>query len=362
MHEIKVPALVIKQGRTREIYSFAVNAKNIEDFAAISRAGRDESQLTGYQRPEVINHINDIKRYLESDNPMVPNALVIAFDTRVKFTSSIEDDCFGFLTIPIVDKDKPGWIVDGQQRAAAMREANLGDFQMPISAFITNNAQEQREQFILVNSTKPLPKSLIYELLPYTETRLTNALQKKRFPARLLDELNYRDDSKLNGMIKTATNPDGIIKDNSILKFIENSVTEGALYRFRDPETGEGDVENMLELMGNFWRAVADVFPLSWGLDPRKSRLMHGAGITAMGHVMDAISDRYHSERQVDVTSYDDFRNDLELLSPFCKWSNGYWDFGSERKVKWNELQNISKDINLLTHFLLYKYRVEVWR
>ena len=32
--------------------------------------------------------------------------------------------------------------------------------------------KEQTEQFILVNSTKPLPKGLIYELLPGTEATL----------------------------------------------------------------------------------------------------------------------------------------------------------------------------------------------
>jgi len=364
MSEIRVPALKIKQGPGRELFSFSVKGKDIESIAAISRVKRHENELVGYQRPEVSTHIREIKRYLESENPMIPNALVIAFDDRVKFEPiSSDNNEFGYLVIPIAENDenKPGWVVDGQQRAAALREAEIGDFQMPVSAFITNDAQEQREQFILVNSTKPLPKGLIYELLPYTETKLALGLQKKRFPAQLLDKLNYGEDSPMKGMIKTATNPNGFIKDNSILKLIESSLSEGALYRFRDPHTGKGDVDNMLDLICNFWEAVADVFPDAWGVNPKNSRLMHGAGITAMGHLMDAISERYHTEEREDVTSYSHFKADLEQLSQYCKWTNGYWDFGIERKVKWNELQNISKDIQILTNYLLRKYRTEVW-
>jgi DNA sulfur modification protein DndB len=364
MKELRVPALKIKQGPERELFSFSVKGKDIESIAAISRVKRHENELVGYQRPEVSNHIKEIKRYLESNNPMIPNALVIAFDDRVKFElASPENTEFGYLIIPIAsdDEEKPGWVVDGQQRAAALRDAEIGDFQMPVSAFITNDAQEQREQFILVNSTKPLPKGLIYELLPYTETKLSLSLQKKRFPAKLLDKLNHGEDSPMKGMIKTATNPDGMIKDNSILKLIESSLSEGALYRFRDPSTGLGDADKIVDLLCNFWEAVADVFPDAWGVNPKKSRLMHGAGITALGHLMDAISERYHTEEREEITSYTHFKADLLELSEYCKWTNGYWDFGTDQKVKWNELQNISKDIQILTNYLLKKYRTEVW-
>lgn len=366
MKQIKVPALKIKQGPGRELFSFAIRGKDIESVAAISRVKRHEDELVGYQRPEVSSHIKEIKRYLESSNPMIPNAIVIAFDSRTKFIpSDNESGEFGHLLIPVFDDEdedsKSGLIVDGQQRAAALRDADIGDFQMPVSAFITDDAQEQREQFILVNSTKPLPKGLIYELLPYTDTKLSLSLQKKKFPAKILNELNYRESSPMYTKINTATNPDGTIKDNSVLKLIENSVTEGALYNFRDPATGEGDVDAMVEILCNYWSAVKDVFPEAWGETSKNSRLVHGAGMISLGHLMDAIYDRYHTETQVPIVSYNDFKKDLEQLAPYCKWTNGYWDFGTDEKIKWNELQNISKDIHRLTNFLLRKYRTKIW-
>jgi DGQHR domain-containing protein len=81
----------------------------------------------------------------------------------------------GTLIIPLVNSGdangSPGLIVDGQQRAAAIREARVDSFPICVTAFIADDDREQREQFILVNSTKPLPKGLIYELLPTTEMK-----------------------------------------------------------------------------------------------------------------------------------------------------------------------------------------------
>jgi DGQHR domain-containing protein len=247
--------------------------------------------------------------------------------------------------------------VDGQQRAAAVREARIDAFPMFITAFITNDTAEQRSQFILVNSTKPLPQSLIYELLPTTDERLPLRLERRKYPALLLDHLNHDTDSPLRGMIKTPTAPDGIVKDNSILRMLENSLTDGALYTHRDPETGRGDTEAMLAILKNYWTAVSKVFDGAWGLPPRSSRLMHGVGISSLGFVMDAITDRHPGESAV---SFDQFVDGLLAVEPVCAWTSGYWNFGEGTVRKWNELQNLQRDINQVTSYLLQTYRRSV--
>jgi hypothetical protein len=91
--------------------------------------------------------------------------------------------------------------------------------------------------FILVNSAKPLPKGLIYELLPATVGTLPKPLQTRKFPAVLLRRLNGEVRSPLYRKIQTPTTPEGMIKDNSILEMLESSLSDGALYAFRDPDT-----------------------------------------------------------------------------------------------------------------------------
>ena len=83
-YEMRLPALRIRQGN-KHIYSFGVDGKRIHDFATVSRVHREDADLKGYQRPEVLSHIRAIRRYLESDGALLPNAVVFAFDSRVRF-------------------------------------------------------------------------------------------------------------------------------------------------------------------------------------------------------------------------------------------------------------------------------------
>lgn len=367
--ELRVPAIEIRQGANRLLYSFAVDGKLISSFATISRIRRaDGNQLNGYQRPEVLSHITEIRNYLESESPLVPNALVVAFDPRVRFEPSPEPTAspaytrVGSLIIPLnpalAAEEKPGFIVDGQQRLAAIRDAEIESFPICVTAFIASDVHEQTEQFILVNSTKPLPKGLIYELLPHTRATLPNLLQRRRFPAYLLDLLNHEDDSPLKGRIQTPTTPDGIIKDNSILKMLENSLSDGVLYRFRYVQDGPGDVESIMSVLRNYWGAISEVFSEAWDLPPRRSRLMHGAGIISMGFLMDAIAER---NRKTRIPSIEQFAADLLPLKDVCRWTDGYWHFGPGHQRKWNEIQNTSKDIRLLSNYLLVQYKSLVW-
>lgn len=369
LKELRIPAIQVRQGANRFIYSFAVDGKLVPSFATVSRIRRSGAhQLDGYQRPEVLSHIAEIRNYIETEAPMVPNAVVIAFDDRVKFEpalgapNGIDYAKVGTLIIPIDDisdaEEKPGFIVDGQQRLAAIREAKVESFPVCVSAFITSDVKEQTEQFILVNSTKPLPKGLIYELLPNTQATLPVLLQRRRFPSYILNLLNYEEDSPLKGRIQTPTTPNGDIKDNSILKMLENSLSDGVLYRFRYTADGAGDVDQMLAILQNFWGAVREVFSEAWELPPRRSRLVHGAGIIALGFLMDAIAERH---RKLTIPSQSIFAEDLRPLNEVCRWTDGYWDFGPGRQRKWNEIQNTTKDIQLLANYLLIQYKMLVW-
>src|ERR1700754_3424787 len=335
IHELTVPALAIRQSSDRTLYSFAVDGKQLPRFAAVSRVHRtDHHQLDGYQRAESLAHVKTIRKYLESEDAILPNALVVAFDSRVRFTASGEPDGSGVqvgrLVIPIDDDEpdhtKPGGIVDGQQRSAAIRDADVDRFPVYVTAFITDSVAEQRSQFILVNSAKPLPKGLIYELLPATPVEdLPVLLLKRRFPALLLDRLNYDADSPLKRRIRTPTTAEGTIKDNSVLKMLAMSIEDGALYQWFDSDTGTGDIEAMLALLKSFWHAVKDTFPDAWDVSPRRSRLVHGVGVVALGCLMDEIS--YHL-REDGIPTARRFEEQLRLIAPDCAWTSGVWNFG----------------------------------
>ncbi|WP_024875942.1 DGQHR domain-containing protein DpdB [Saccharomonospora piscinae] len=363
--ELRLPALEIQQGPSRRLYTFGIDGKRVHDIATVSRVRRDTAtELQGYQRPENLAHVSAIRRYIDTDaSPMMPNAIVIAFDQRVRFEPSDTADATegyarnGHLVIPLdpklEDADKPGFIVDGQQRCAAIRDAQLDSFPICVSAFITDEPSDQRSQFILVNSTKALPKGLIHELLPGTLGTLPAPLMVRQLPATLLERLNFDPASALHRRIQTPTNPIGVIKDNSVLKMLENSLSDGALYKFR----GDNNLPNvgfMTTFVSNYWLAVADVFADAWNKKrPRDSRLLHGAGIIAMGFLMDEIARRLPEE----LPAPDEFAAELKAIKDDCAWTQGVWHFTDDNIRDWNDIQNTPKDVKRLADFLLSRYR-----
>jgi DGQHR domain-containing protein len=359
---LHLPAIAVQQGK-HTLFCFAVDGKQLAQFTAVSRIRRGNGgDLFGYQRPEIQRHVRQIQQYLETADALLPNALVVAFDGRVRFTPSDRTQGYsrpGRLSIPLGGDEaaKVGWLVDGQQRAAALRQADVGPFPVCVVGFVAESPEQQREQFMLVNSTKPLPRGLLYELLPQTETLLPEALRKYHLPGLLLDRLNRDPDSPLNGLIRTPTNPDGVIQDTSLLKMLANSLGNGGLFFFRDRQAGEPDAEGMLRLLKDYWSAVAGVFPDAWAKPPKEARLSGGPGVVALGLVMDAIIDRH---RHAGLPSRAQFQADLEPLKSVCRWTSGVWDFGPDTQRKWNQVQNTPGDVRLLSSFLTTQYRALV--
>lgn len=353
-YELRLPCLRILQGE-RSLYSFAVDGKRLHDFAAVARVGRGEdAEIAGYQRPEVLKHVKGIQRYLEKPGALLPNAIVVAFDERVRFEpadgvqAEVAYAGVGTLVVPVDETghegDKPGWIVDGQQRSAAIRDARVDEFPVCVVSFIADE-QEQRAQFILVNNSRPLPKGLIHELLPSTQAELPLQLMRRRLPAEIVNRLNTDADSPFYGLIATPTRPDGVVKDNAVLRMVENSIYNGALYRYRCAATGGGDVATMLTHLKIYWCTVANTFPEAWGLPPRRSRLSHGVGISSMGYVMDRLTE------DAEVGEVGTASTHVSMLRD-AAWTSGAWPF-SDGVRKWNSLQNTPSDVRLLTAHLL---------
>ena len=352
-YDLRVPCVRVIQGK-RALYSFAVDGKKLQSFASIARVGRgSDAEIAGYQRPEVIKHVKGIQRYLEKPGALLPNAIVVAFDHRVRFemlaqAEEVSYACAGILVIPIdesdTESDKPGWIVDGQQRSAALRDARLDEFPVCVVSFVADE-DEQRAQFILVNNTRPLPRGLIHELLPATKAELPVQLMRRRLAAQILERLNTDKDSPFRDMIITPTRPSGVVKDNAVLRMVENSIYNGALYEYRRADSGEGNVPSMLRHLKIYWKTVANTFPGAWGLTPRQSRLSHGVGIAALGYVMDELTEGKPLAQVGEASTR------LSILRD-APWTNGDWEFDAGTR-RWNSLQNTPNDIRLLADHLV---------
>ncbi len=365
--EIVVRALHTTQGAGLDVYSFFIRGSDIVRVANISRISRDENKLLkGFQRPEIKSHVKGIVDYLNQGNVLFPNAIILSLSPEVRFAASrgtrpTGDEGVahsGTLTIPIYDDDRRiAWIVDGQQRSLALSQALHKDIAVPVVAFVSDNLEVQREQFILVNKAKPLPTRLINELLPETRSLLLpRELSARRIPAEICGHLDQDPASPFYNLIKrpsdTGREHKAVITDTAVIRMIKNSMNNplGALSAYRTSKSGRDgmDIKSMYALLMTYWTAVKNVFPDAWGKDPRQSRLMHSAGIEAMGVLMDRIYARIDPGSDLRV-----MERELKRIAPHCHWTDGTWE---PLGIAWNEIENTHRDIRKLQTVLVNIY------
>lgn len=367
---IVVRALHTTQGGGLDVYSFFIKGADIVKVADISRVERDDSDaLKGFQRPEIRQHVKGIVDYLNQGNVLFPNAIILAMSPDVKFAASrgtkpTGDEGLaqsGTLTIPVYEEgQRVAWIVDGQQRSIALAQTMHRDIAVPVVGFISDSLAVQREQFILVNKAKPLPTRLINELLPETAgIVLPRDLAARRVPSELCNLLNRDPESPFFKLIKRASerqNSGAMVTDTALMTVIKNSVTNplGALAPFRSNGRDGADVGAMYRILRTYWSAVKAVFPDAWGKDPRHSRLMHSAGLIAMGLLMDRIYARLSAEDDIATV-----QREVEKVAPMCRWTRGTWE---SLGTAWNEIQSTPQDIKRLQDALVRTYAMSTKR
>src|SRR5882672_187627 len=359
---IVVRAIRTRQTKDVDLYSFFMPGGKITTIADISRVEHDEDdQLKGFQRREISNHVRGIVDYLNQKNVLFPNAIILAMSPDVRFVRSrgpsrkeLEKGVeAGTLSIPMrPEGDRVDWIVDGQQRSLALSESDNPTLPVPVVGFVSDDLATQRAQFILINKARPLPNRLINELLP--ETRgvvLPKDLTARKIPSELCSLLNRDPTSPFFRLIKRLSeqNVDGaVITDTALVTMIKGSIQSplGALAPFKAVGDESADIEGMYRTLCVFWGAAREVFVDAWGLPPQKSRLMHSAGIEAMGVLMDRVYARHAGKSNEHAA----IKQDLQRMAPHCHWTDGEWE---GLGVAWDQIENTRKDIRNLADALI---------
>lgn len=357
---IVLRALHTKQGDNIDVYAFFCLGADIARVADISRITKDVTgALDGFQRPEIKQHVEGIAAYLNQGKVLFPNAIILALSPEVKFIASRGTkptgdhgiSQTGTLTLPIYEEgNRIAWIVDGQQRSIALSRTNA-QIAVPVVGFVSESISMQREQFILVNKVKPLPSRLINELLPETDgILLPRDLTERKVPSELCNLLNRDPASPFFGLIKRASDRRGdgaIVTDTALIQVIRHSMNNqlGALSPYKSVPGQKLQIEMMYRILLIYWTAVKSTFPEAWGKDTKKSRLMHSAGILAMGLLMDRIYARLPATATVESVA-----TEIAKIAPMCRWTGGNWD---DIGVAWNEIQNTPQDVKRLQNALV---------
>lgn len=360
---LTINCLLVQQNKRVPIFAFGIEGRLIHSICSVSYAERNrDGALVGYQRPTVEKHIRAILEYLSEANALLPNAIVVAFDSRTQFeklrgSQSSEWGSFGKLKIPLVrnaTESKAGWIVDGQQRASALARLDpKKSFPVVVVGFQSDNQAVQREQFIRVNKTKPLPRDLLVELLPEMESSVPRDMEKRQLAAKVLKSIRFDERSPFFERIRGlgAKTEGANISQSALISLIQGSLQRrGVLFYYSNAKGQRHDVKGMARAVTVFFEGVRRTWPDAWEGNPTSSRLVHGAGITAMGCLMDRVMTDVDvgSSKAVAVVA-----NRLERIKGRCAWTSGKWPVLG---LKWNEIQNTSQDKARLTEFILKEY------
>lgn len=358
------PALRLEQHSKHPLYQFSLTGAELLAVADISRVGRDDAGgLLGYQREEVQRHVRDIAGYLDGEDVLFPNSIILALSSAVAFRPAQEAPqggvAAGMLEIPVPAEGgpKPAWIVDGQQRALALSRSRRRDWPVPVNGFVADDVEVQRDQFLRVNNSRPLPRGLIIELLPGTSAAPPRGLGTRRLPSTLCDLLSRDPASPFFGLIRRPSTPAArrkaaVVADTGVVKMLEESLTtpSGCLFPFHNLSSGETDFDTLWRVLLAYWSAVRAVFPEAWGRPPAASRLMHGTGIRAMGRLMDRVMSAFDPKDPRLAARAED---EVRIVAPACRWTAGRWD---EIGLTWNEVQNVPRHLRLVSNFLVRAY------
>lgn len=359
---IVIRAVRTRQGNEIDVFAFFLPGPRVLEVADIARVHREQDggPLHGFQRPEIRAHVKQIADFLDQGPALFPNAIILALSPEVEFRASrgptpeglLDIAQAGTLTVPVRPEGRrAAWIVDGQQRSLALARTKNRDVIVPVIGFVSADIETHREQFILVNKAKPLPARLINELLPETSAFLPRDLSVRRMPSELVNWLNGRPGSPFRGIIRRMSDGDeskGVVIDSALVTIIRNSLTSplGALSPHKGGGGAPPDLEAMYQQLVAFWQAAREAFPEAWGLPPTRSRLMHSAGIQAMGYLMD----RMVARTQGTGDPHKVILAALRSIRSRCAWTEGSWE---GLGFAWDEIQSVPRHIRDLADLLI---------
>lgn len=372
-----------------ERLTFTLDGRLIRAFAAVDRL--DAIAGTGQQRDEIIKHVKEISEGIK-DGIQVPNSILLTFNSDVfVWDEDISDPppaswviCrklgdWSVITLPdsggrviqevapieldipyrnaAFDEEKCALLVDGQQRTAALALVDIDavpSFQLSVNATITS-PEVARQTFRVANNTVKISTDFSRALLGLLDEVPGYVRQERRIAQAV--KILALDDAQ-SPFFKLVKHP-GMegrgfpIAYNTLFSVVSSFENSGL-------EFGE-DPHVLAETVSNAFCIVREVWTNAWGKSPKDSRLMHGAGLRAVGSVLVDLIKVQVAINNHDINSpaiWPEIRKSLARLESKVLWTADEALKGSATQ-KNNFLreienrQNTNQDIQGLTNFLI---------
>lgn len=265
MSNIQLPAFQVIQNNIPMLL-FITNARMIYERFDVSRRITDKK--LGYQRSFSKPRIKEITTYINQDQGIIPNSILVNIDEG-KFSYLKNDNL-----LTLNDTESLGLIIDGQHRIKGCYEANP-DFPLMVVATLGLSVKDQARLFIKINKTqKGVPASLYLDLLNLLEGDIENfdeeGVTAERRATEIATRLNETDESPLYELIR-RTGDAGL--GISLSEFVNQAKD------YVEPRTGKLanlGFEQQYKVFEIYFRSIKAVFLEQW--DDPKSYILKTVG------------------------------------------------------------------------------------
>ena len=259
----QVRALIVQQKNTT-LYSFTMNAIELEPLCFVEAASRDKQK--GLQRVTEIGRLREIGEYLsEEESGLLPNNVIVNLQKNVT-VSPDPDGRMATLEFPSAEGEY-AFVVDGQHRLFSFRQdyRKLSDgqiFELPIVAFHDASEELVGATFVSINiNQKPVNRDLL------TQMKAILGLLDTDHDRAGIDVINALDEDPAsplhNRILKFPKEKHKWIKTNQLLGAVKGLLLPGGCLH-------EKTHAERKRIVVAYLKAFAATFPDAWEGDKRK--------------------------------------------------------------------------------------------
>lgn len=276
MPTLTIPAACVRQGGLL-LYSTSIKVRDLvsPNFYSVETLDPEDQNDKGYQRLLNTARAKKLADYIvkgqDTKDAFLPTSVFLATSKSIPFNG--HQNTLDIETTTIC----PFSVVDGQHRLeglkmAALRDARVLDFDVPVNIAVNLNHLAQMCHFLIVNTTqKSVDKSVEQRIV----ARLTDAINVEDMPSlpkwilnsvergevdkaiKYVDYLNETEDSPWQGKIEMANSSaddETTIRQKSFVKAIVKYVLAA-----NNPLIVIKDFEREKKIFLNYWKAIKAV-------------------------------------------------------------------------------------------------------
>lgn len=302
MAEIRIPATVLKQ-KDKILYMFKMKSSLLNKVSFVTP--RSEDNPDELQRVVNVPRAKEIGKWLQEENSLLPNAIVIDLKENVEIIQTGHPDQVT-ITIPNPDETddcKIAYILDGQHRVKGFDYSDGIEFELPVIAVHDVTEAVRAKLFIDINSKQvKVDERLLLDLMAGTKILAS-------------------DDDRVYEVIKGLDNEPSSALHHKIQFLPEQKdkwTKNTTMLAYLKPHIGNGGViynkttAQQIEIFNAYFNAWREVFPDEWD-NPKTSVLTKSMGFEIITGIFREIKQRcdLYEGRQLNK---DSFKNQIKFL------------------------------------------------